>query len=817
MRALHLLCFFALFALLSCNSGNDSEKGRTDSREADLTSYTFEELLKLQEDGLLTLEELSAEVARRLRDDPTFLAEVTGPRGPIGPVGETGLPGSTGDRGEQGTAGLSGTPGARGPEGLQGEQGEQGEQGIAGPQGPVGETGADGDQGPTGPTGQAAATVRLVSTPPSTLDVSAGLSYWLEASDGQPPYRYVLLQGPTDMLLRREPNRLTWSPEPEDLGLHLVGLLVLDAVGAMGTQWFELEVHAPSATTFRTVTPEEDLYAIVLEAADHTVLELTEGTFRLSGHYPYDHGLWISDKTGLTIRGQGWKRTKLKLPADLDLGIYLYANVHHLTLEKLHLEGTLPLETNTHAFGNYTNPNHDNITDLVLRDLKVSDVAVALSVATHASGIYDRILVTRNIITNVYGALSGSGYGLHIDNPYDANISHNYIENAQRHAIYHGRSRKGAANTVEKNFIHKHDRFGAQPLRVASALVCARSSSVTLAHNVVLDPRTYAFSVEPDDVYGWPAVEISLIGNQILGAQDAGLWIATGLQHTALGNTIIQTPGNPWGDYLIEYTDGSLPLRCPEERWLDDDHRYDFLVELEGNVYVLKHGDLDKIDPLTWRYESSPEDWSGVTALTSVEGDGPGRGRLFLQRGDEIVSVNPLTWEAEVVTAGGKLASLRVVPEVSDWAADGSAEYRVDLYADTRNLPGKAFFLAQWALHVPEFLTLTRAALPSPDESGDRADYFAGLILDPSDDYLDVSVQEGLAKDNLRRTEDVFTGVAGRAGLLGSYWFTVAPDAPRGLAQLELSEAVFGATDFTVLTQWNGLAVLTEPFNVVTP
>ncbi|OGQ98345.1 MAG: hypothetical protein A2284_10680 [Deltaproteobacteria bacterium RIFOXYA12_FULL_61_11] len=103
----------------------------------DLSTYALDELLKLQEEGTITQEELTAEVTRRLKEDEDFLAEVKGPKGAKGDPGEVGGAGPQGEKGELGEAGPEGPQGPVGADGLPGTDGLSGE---PGPQGEPGQS-----------------------------------------------------------------------------------------------------------------------------------------------------------------------------------------------------------------------------------------------------------------------------------------------------------------------------------------------------------------------------------------------------------------------------------------------------------------------------------------------------------------------------------------------------------------------------------------------------------------------------------------------------------------------------------------------------
>ena len=274
-----------------CEPGAENTSADVPTTVGDLSGYTFEELLKLQEEGAITQEELTAEVTRRLKEDEEFLAAVKGPKGPKGDQGEIGPEGPTGSSGSNGAVGSTGVKGEPGANGADGQPGEPGlaltwlgtlaedpigpalndayyndtdgvayvfdglawqvlaQDGATGADGAQGETGAQGPQGLQGEQGPAGVGVldvpRIVAQAPSGVDTSTGLSYQVEVEGGLPPYLYYPLLGPVGFSLDRSTGLLQWLPTEEDVGSQQqLGLVVLDSAGLMGSQWFELQVIA---------------------------------------------------------------------------------------------------------------------------------------------------------------------------------------------------------------------------------------------------------------------------------------------------------------------------------------------------------------------------------------------------------------------------------------------------------------------------------------------------------------------------------------------------------------------------------------------
>ena len=109
-----------------------------------------------------------------------------------------------------------------------------------------------------------------------------------------------------------------------------------------------------AATTFISVTPQDDLKSIIESAANDTTITLSAGTYNLARYAPFNQAVLIQNKTDLILQGQGPGQTILKLPSDAQFGFYTGSNVHNLRIQNLQIEGTLPLLTNTHGIGNFT-------------------------------------------------------------------------------------------------------------------------------------------------------------------------------------------------------------------------------------------------------------------------------------------------------------------------------------------------------------------------------------------------------------------------------------------------------------------------------
>ena len=410
-----------------------------------------------------------------------------------------------------------------------------------------------------------------------------------------------------------------------------------------------LQVQTLAATL--TVTPGDDLRAIVESAPDGSTIVLSAGTHHLSAQGPFNQGVLIQNTRNLTITGQGRAATKIKLAANVHFGFYIGSNVENLRIEKMHIEGTTPLAVNTHAIGNFSGTT--NVRNVLYTRLRVDHVAVGIAADTFDGGVYDGVTITRNIIANTQGTSAGWGYGIEMTNARNVRVARNRIENATRHSIYVARSAPGSNITIERNVIDRHDRNGIQPRWFAAALAVSRASDVRVAHNVLIDPRTIGISVESDEIQGQVSRDIKLVNNQVIGAHYVGIWVTTGQTHTSFANVVVPqpvnaTPNAPWHEPIstFDFPRGvptASRLVAPLPRW----EQLDSSAELDGKIYTLKNGIVDRVTPYTWSYQTAPTTWPTSTAMSAVSNAlGQGQGRLYVADQAGIHEVDPNNWSA---------------------------------------------------------------------------------------------------------------------------------------------------------------------------
>ena len=410
------------------------------------------------------------------------------------------------------------------------------------------------------------------------------------------------------------------------------------------------------STTRVTVTPSDNLKAIIEAAADDTVITLTTGVFNLARQSPWDQGIIIQNKTNLTITGRGWNETTIKLTAaNAKFGFYIGSNVSNLTIENLRILGTYPPSVGNYAIGNYSGTT--NVSNVSFKNLRIENMAGGIDTNTGLKGTYDGVTITGCHVVNTYGEDAGWGYGIHLGNVTNATVSDNLIEDGTRHSIYISRAAANSNITISGNYIvdHHYD-LGHKGQWYAAALVCSRASDVRIVDNIIVNARAVAISIEPDEYKGWPARDIVLLNNQIIAEHYVGIWAVTNdlpNTHTALGNRVVLHPDPQHPHWCREFSTDNFAtgqptnsgIEVPNTRWANAEYNFDFTTKLDEYVYVLKSGTLDKITPYTWAYTTCPTTWpnaAGMTALENAVGDS--QGRLYIADNTGLYEVHPDTW-----------------------------------------------------------------------------------------------------------------------------------------------------------------------------
>ncbi len=401
-----------------------------------------------------------------------------------------------------------------------------------------------------------------------------------------------------------------------------------------------------SARTIK-VTPATDLAEVISKARSNTTIVLAPGTYRLPAREPHSQAILLGNKSNIIITGMDREKTRLELAPDAKFGFYIGSNLSGLTIQKLTISGNPPLDHNTHAIGNYSGSTNNKA--IRFTDLSIKNVAVGISIATSESGSYQEVSIDRNIIGPTIGTAAGSGYGVHIENARQVTVSGNLFRECTRHSIYLARGAKGSGIRLEENLILNHDPESKQSRWYCAAVACSRTSDVTIARNLIVNPPVTAISVEPDEYKNWPSRNINLLSNRVIGARRVGLWVTTGESCAAIANKVTLDPAPPDPQWCLQTSsydfargkETSSKIEAPLKRWQGSD----YTAELAGQLFILKDGVLDRADPKDWSFKTCPKKWSNVLGMVAIEHAlRKGEHRIFIVTDSGIDEVNPRHW-----------------------------------------------------------------------------------------------------------------------------------------------------------------------------
>lgn len=114
--------------------------------------------------------------------------------------------------------------------------------------------------------------------------------------------------------------------------------------------------------------------------------------------------------------------------------------------------------------GNSTNGIKENIK---IHHNVINDQRVGISLNADLAGSYLNCSIHDNVISNIIGEETGHGYGIHLANVNNTDISNNIIDNCERHAIYHA---WGENNIIQGNTIRNHRKNTQFAIRAALAI-----------------------------------------------------------------------------------------------------------------------------------------------------------------------------------------------------------------------------------------------------------------------------------------------------------------------------------------------------------
>lgn len=168
--------------------------------------------------------------------------------------------------------------------------------------------------------------------------------------------------------------------------------------------------------------------------------------------------------------------------------------------------------------------------------------------------------------------------------------------------------------------------------------------------------------------------------------------------------------------------------------------------------------------------------------------------------------------------ANAEFIGIKTQPEQYQWIADGLTEYRMDVRADSTDIPAKIIRSAEWDVVVPSYFIVTKASLPDVNNPSQNInDFFYNVLMNSGFNRVDSTISGDELNDNARlRSSGGAVNKNYEQGLLGSYWFTVNTDAPLGQTSFGLNDVYFYDTDSEKYSSYNGkVQVSNEAFEIV--
>lgn len=153
--------------------------------------------------------------------------------------------------------------------------------------------------------------------------------------------------------------------------------------------------------------------------------------------------------------------------------------------------------------------------------------------------------------------------------------------------------------------------------------------------------------------------------------------------------------------------------------------------------------------------------------------------------------------------ADAGIMKIETYPVQSTWKADGTTIYEVQVRADSTDIPTKKIRSAEWDFTVPSelesYLTFVGSSKPSTaNPSTNPNDAFYNLSMNSSFNRVDSIISSGELDDNARLTNpstNGFQNIDFEHGILGSYFFTLATNTPKGDYNFGLHSIYFYDTD----------------------
>jgi hypothetical protein len=273
------------------------------------------------------------------------------------------------------------------------------------------------------------------------------------------------------------------------------------------------------------------------------------------------------------------------------------------------------------GIGNPSGTEADNVT---YQRLKLSGLNVGLSFNANNGGYYRTCQVVDCELSDILGMVSGSGYGIHMARASGVRINRNWINNAERHAIYCGRTDMTEPQRIllDWNRVSWHRRDIADG-GLRSAIVVSRSRDVEVAYNVV------------EDSYDG-ALEVSAVSDSV-NADELSDAMAIYAHHNIFRRRRNAAP------YVIVGEQSGLNVRTLSA------------VRLEGETYYTDEAltGPEPVAPAVWLMNGHGLRVQGT--FSHVNGNVPGRVRRALTIGDSRYS--PTVNHIDAVDARGSTFS----------------------------------------------------------------------------------------------------------------------------------------------------------------
>jgi len=280
----------------------------------------------------------------------------------------------------------------------------------------------------------------------------------------------------------------------------------------------------------RETVSVEDFGADPTGTADSTtaiqaaITSLTTGqTLNMAGIYKTNTGFTISNKTKIRITGNG--TINLTGAGTSAYVFQLVGTCSQIEIDHLTITGDNNATYGQSAIGAASG---QTISNTSFHDLNISNINIGISHNCYLSGSWDKGLCYNNSLKNLVGTSSGQGYAIHMAKATNIRVYDNVIDNASRHAIYQAAG-IDVNNIIHNNLIVNH-RSTVADASYRVAIVCSRSSNVTISNNKMLNGYDGAMEIGHVTADSFNASNILVIGNTFTGRKNVVPYMLIGEQ-----------------------------------------------------------------------------------------------------------------------------------------------------------------------------------------------------------------------------------------------------------------------------------------------